>query len=359
MTKDSFEVIFDDRDLNILLDLYNFRALKTNQIKKKYFPNSVQYVNKVLYKMRKEKLIKSSILSNSRKGVKGYSYHRLTDIGMEYLARNGVNIESKASNVYTHPALLHYLFLVNDIMVRLTPAGWKMWDSRKVKKEYNLDRNMLLHGLLISPEGTKYGLYIMDQGITKNTLGKIHAEIRVHSPILNNYLIFSKGQDSYNDFLNMAVNTSYKRVNNRYIKQPPLVTSNELKLLPSGFGTTLYKFYPDKNEWVKVLAKWIGFELIDNHTPSKRISFQTTIRYNGEEMYLVDLIKTDITEMNRLRKYSANDYQWEKKRILVISFLEVHEELININETFIMHIRLKTADLESFVKAEIKNKYGQ
>ncbi|WP_445684699.1 replication-relaxation family protein [Aeribacillus sp. FSL M8-0235] len=65
----------NDRKINILEDLYNYRAMTTDQIKRIYFPNSKFYVNKVLYQLRKSKYIASNTLKGSRKNKKGITYH--------------------------------------------------------------------------------------------------------------------------------------------------------------------------------------------------------------------------------------------------------------------------------------------
>ena len=71
--------------------------------------------------------------------------HRLTETGLECLARHD---EREASpQLYVRPNQMHYLTMANDVMVDLTLAGWEVWDSRKVKREYNLDKKMNISGL--------------------------------------------------------------------------------------------------------------------------------------------------------------------------------------------------------------------
>ncbi|HEY4550917.1 MAG TPA: hypothetical protein VIG98_11670, partial [Bacillus sp. (in: firmicutes)] len=90
-----------------------------------------------------------SVYKGSRgKGKKGHTVHRLTETGLECLARHGMSVEVQSPQLYVRPNQMHYLTMANDVMVDLTLAGWEVWDSRKVKREYNLDKKMNISGLL-------------------------------------------------------------------------------------------------------------------------------------------------------------------------------------------------------------------
>ncbi|MEC1158693.1 replication-relaxation family protein [Cytobacillus horneckiae] len=342
-------------DLMILNDLYNYRALKTDQISRKFFPHSKYYVNRVLNRLRTRKLIKSSILSGSRNhGKKGFSYHRLTETGLECLIRHGVSVEGQVQQHYVHPALLHYLLLVNDIMIDLSIGGWETWDSRKVKKEYNLDRNMLLHGLVINPNGKRFGLYIMEEGVTKNTLGKIQAEIRVHHHVLENYIVFAKGSNSYNSFIQFAINPPKKRINNQYIEQKQLYTGEALKVIPFDLGRQLYQAYPTENEWFMALAKHFNFEILNTQL-DERQSFNILVKYKGEEMYFVDLTDTDLTKARAINSYSEHRFNLENRRkILVATFLKTQYDLIQSRYSYIEELLITKKDFNALLNKNQK-----
>lgn len=334
-----------ERDLNILKDLYNFRALTTEQIKRKYFPDTDHYVNKILYKLRKESFIISSTLRGSRDKRKGVSYHRLTETGLECLARHGVSVEGYAQNLYLKPAQLNYVLSANDIMTDLTQSGWEALDSRGIKRRFNLDDRMNIHGLLIDPEGKQYGYYVLEEGITRANLGKMVAEIRDSYAVVKNFIIFTKGSRSYNQFINFAMNPPLKRVENQYITQHPLYTGHELKVINFNIGRQLYKTYPTQEQWLDALSAYYGFEVIKDRQSDKRQSFNTIIRYKGEEMYFVDLTDTDLTKIRAINTYTEHHYKQEDNRkILVANFLKSQWDLIKDKEKYLERLVITKDD---------------
>lgn len=336
-----------DRDLNILQDLYNFRALTTEQIKRKYFSESEYYVNKILGKLRKEHFITSATLKGSRDKKKGITYHRLTETGMECLARHGVSVEGYAQNLYVKPVQLHYILSANDIMVDLTQAGWKALDSRGIKKQFNLDDRMNIHGLLIAPDGKQYGFYVLEEGVTRNTLGRIAAEIKDSYAKVQNFIIFTKGARSYNQFINFSMNPPLKRVNNEYIKVPPLYTGYDLKVINSNIGRSMYRAHPTEKQWIEALAAYFKFEIINERTLEKRQSFDILVRYKGEEMYFVDLIDTDLTKIRAIQTYTEHRYNEENKRkILVATFLKSQWDLIKDKEAYLERLIISKQDFD-------------
>lgn len=343
------ELAVTERELNILKDLYEYRVLTTEQIREKYFEGTKQAVNYVLNKLRKRKMIRSKILKGSRENKKGYAYHRLTETGMECLARHGVSVEGQVQNLYINTEHVYYVLLANDIIMSLTKAGWKALDSRKVKQKYNLDQGMQIHGMLFDPEGKSYGFYVMLKRILRNNLGKIIAEIKDNYPSIKNFIIFSKGEESYQQFIDFALNPPPKRVNNKYIEQEPIYTGYDLKILPVKIGKKLLMKYPTKSEWITALSKYFGFEIITMGKTESRQSFDTIIRYKGEEMYFVDITDTDLTEIHHINLYNQRNYEWEKRRkILVTSFLEQQRALIN--SLYVEHLILESKDLKNLLE---------
>lgn len=362
MEKGAFDMEVTEREFRILSDLYNYRALTTNQIRRKYFVDTKYAVDYVLKKLRQRKMIRSNTLKGSRHKRKGYSYHRITEVGMECLARNGMTVNDHAGNLYVKPNYLPYVLLANDVMVELSVAGWEVWDSRKVKREYNLDKSMQIHGLLIDPDGKRYGFYTMAQGIMINNLAKIVAEIRDTHQYIGNFIVFSKGKGSYEQFLDYATNPPYKREGSRMIAQKPLYTGYDLKVISLKLGLDLYRNYPTRNKWIMALAGHIGFKVISDVSESSdneiggtgrngtvklhsRQSFPTIIRHNGEEKYFVDLTDTNLTLVSKINSYSEHDYNLEgKKKILVTIYNHQQESVLDLNNPRIEMFRLSGSD---------------
>lgn len=361
----------NDRDLNILEDLYNYRAMTTKQIKRRYFEKTKYYVNKVLHNLRRENYIASKSLKGSRINKKGEVYHYLTENGLECLGRQKRPVKGLIQNLYVKPSQLHYILMVNDLMIDLEESGWKLWDSRRLKREYGLDSRMNILGLLKAPDGREYCFYILEEGALPTTLGKIQAEIRDHYKKVKNLIIFTNGSTVHENFINNVLNPSPKRIENKLVQQRPIFTGYQLKVMPYKMGILFYKSFPSREKWLNVLSQVVGFTIIDDkseisHNASivglgknkdtsvekVRRSFNTIIHYNGKEMYLVDLVEFDLTLVQKINLYSDNDYQSENNRDLLVIRHEIFpEERINKRE-FICHYIFS---IEGFLELIKKN----
>ncbi|KAA9019022.1 replication-relaxation family protein [Niallia endozanthoxylica] len=350
-------LIVSEKEFKVLKDLYNYRSLTTEQIKRKYFSDSKYYVDRALYRLRSRKIITSSVFKGSRgKGKKGHTVHRLTETGLECLTRHGMSVEvQQPVQLYVRPTQIHYLTMANDVMVDLTLAGWEVWDSRKVKREYNLDRQMNIAGLLINPEGKRFGYYVLDSAATIQLLGKIQAEIKDNYPRIKNFIIFTKGQRSYEQFMEYSFNPPNKRVANRLIEQKPIYTGYDLKVVSSRTGRRLLQKYPSKSEWIHALSNHLGFEVINEtiQEDETRQSFPTVVKYKDEEMYFVDLLDSDITQIRHIQNYSNQSYQWEKRKLLVTnySFLKEYQR-IEDNPFLIEKLDMNLSDIAELLFPE-------
>lgn len=316
-----YDIKLSDREKSILMDLYRYRVMTTEQIKKRHFNNTGTYVNKVLWKLRTKKLIKSHTLSKSRKGKKGYSYHRLTEIGIECLAKHEMSIEgqSSLSSLYVKPRQVPYILMLNDIVVDLTNSKWKVWDSRYVKNKYNLDKRMNIQGLMVSPDQQDYGLYVLGNDVNSQTIGKIQSEIRLNSTShLNNYIVVAKGLKSYMDFIKKAVEVEKEND----IKVNKLITGNPIKVY-------LYKpfilhslAFEDELDWIKTLCEFLSLKLKSTTIPEgERQSFPYIVEYEGKEYYLVDLTDSDLQKYYDIEVYikSLSSRKWEGRDIIAVS----------------------------------------
>lgn len=315
-------LLVSEKELDVLRDLYEYRLLTTEQIKRKHFPQSKYYVDRALYRLRKRKIITSSVFKGSRgKGRKGHTVHRLTETGLECLARHGMSVEGRAQQFYVRPAQLHYLTMANDIMVDLTLAGWEVWDSRKVKRAYNLDKKMNIAGLLINPEGKRFGFYVLDSAVMTATLGKIQAEIKDNYPAIRNFIVFTKGPRSYQQFMEYSFHPPRRRVDSRLVEQKPIYTGYDLKVVSSKTGRRWLSKYPTQREWYQALANHLDFEIIsEDPVGESRQSFPTVVRYKEEERYFIDLLDSDLTQIWRIQNYSEADYQWEQRKLLITDY---------------------------------------
>ena len=316
MLLDDYTTKLTDTEQAILLDLYYYRVMTTEQIKKRHFNNSGTYVNKVLWKLRKNGYIKSRILKNSRENKKGYSYHRLTETGLECLIKHDTSVEGEF-NHYVKPSQVPYILLANNIVTELSNTDWEIWDSRKVKKVFNFDKRMNIQGLLISPEKKKYGLYVMGKNTTPKTIGKIKSEISAHSPLLlQDYMIISQGLNAYKDFIDYAINHSNGQSNE------PLSTGHSIKIFLSKVFYAIANSFHTEVEWMQRLCDYYQLTLKSTKIKEgERQSFPYIVERNGKEYYLVDLTDSDLLKYQNVTSYarSISSRNWEKRDIIVVT----------------------------------------
>lgn len=318
MRTTDFQMKLSDKEFGILNDLYNYRVMTTEQIKKLHFNNQGTYVNKVLWKMRNKKLIKTDILRNSRKGKKGYSYHRLTETGLECLVKHGKGVEEQLS-LYARPKQVSYLLLISELVSDLIGTKWEIWDSRKVKREYNLDKRMNIQGLAISTEQKRYGLYVLTESSSVKTIGKIQSEIRTNAHnLLHDYLILAKGKNSFVDFADRAIEPQTEGENR---KSEPLYTGHSVKIYPYIPFILKTKSFQTEKDWLMNLCNYYGFKIKSIKKKEGRQSFPIIIEYKGKEWYLVDLTDSDLNKYRDIEVYSRSNSsrRWEKREIIAVT----------------------------------------
>lgn len=305
-----------DREIGILKDLLEYRVLTTEMIEKRHFEKKGNYVNVVLTKLRKDGYIRSNILRRSRKGRKGYAYHSLTETGKECLIRHGVSVEDRSKNIYFHEYQVPNLLLANEVLVEYKCIGWEAWDSRKTKSIYNLDYRSNIQGMLISPNGERYGLYALETSVTENVIGKIQSEIMKHQKFIKDYMILAKGMESYKLFI------EYGMKEDRNMRKRKLQTMGKLVIEPFKMNFVKRKTFKTEFEWIRKLCDHIGCRIISTEIKEdQRQSFPIVVEYRGEEMYFVDLTDSDLNKYYALKVYndSLSSRKWEKRRILAVS----------------------------------------
>lgn len=312
MSLPDYQMKLSDKEFSILSNLHKYRVMTTNQIKKIHFNNQGSYVNKVLWKMRNKDLIKTQVLKNSRKGKRGYSYHRLSETGLECLAKHDMSVEDYSS-LYARPKQVSYLLMVSELVAELTSTDWEIWDSRKVKNEYNLDKRMNIQGLAITPDKKRYGLYMLTENSSKKTIGKIHSEINVNAPnLLHDYLIIGMGKNSFIDFTDLALKPAKAKQNTN---QTPLNTGYAVKVYPYKPFLEKAKVYQSEKRWVEKLCDHYGFIIKSMDFIENRQSFPIIIEHNGKEWYFVDLTDSDLKKYRDIEVYSKSNSSrnWEKR----------------------------------------------
>ncbi|WP_411954760.1 hypothetical protein ACKXGF_02765 [Alkalibacillus sp. S2W] len=296
----------DKRRLAILCDLVKFRALTTNQIRDKYFGGKGNNVNNVLSRLRKSGYIKTGSVKGSREGKKGYPYHTITESGIEILFANGKEFEYEPRKPHFQEFQVRYIVQTNDILLYLEEEGWQSLNSRDVKFKYNLDKRSNILGELTSPDKENYAVYVFERNTDVRTIGRIQSEIVTQASSIPNAIIFTKGKNSFNKFVELGLKKG-------------LHTGGKVKLIPSHLGVPIFSAFPKELDWVRELGKHINFEVVSTEKEggSAKQSFPYLIRHNGEEKYFVDMSFTDLSQLHKLEAYARSNYRWEKKRVLV------------------------------------------
>jgi len=308
-------------DLDILESLYKYRALSTAQIRK-MFNLSKMYTYK---KMR--------ILQNTgwvhKAWIKGFAapqrkkrqgvYFRIGETGIACLRKQGYPVERKASQLRVSENFLPYLLSTNDLMIDLMSFGWRMLDSREVKRKYSLNRGDSLQGILTSPGDKEYVFYMLMEKTTKPTLTKIAQEMESYSALdatkgerpIPHYIIFVRGQESY------------QQVNNFFNSRTGAITSSgQIKVMPLFFAKMYFRLFDDKKELLKYLSRF-GIEDVTaraNLTQIKSYNgLSTVVRHEGEEKYFVNLLDSDLIKMHDIHSYRKEQYELDGRKMLAIT----------------------------------------
>ncbi|WP_050179625.1 replication-relaxation family protein [Domibacillus robiginosus] len=300
------------RDIEMLHILYQYRALSTQQLMRRFQMTS-HYANKKTHVLRNSDWIYSLPIL-SEKGRKMGACHCLTDKGISQLQKIGIPVERKAEDLKVTRSFLPYLLSANDLMIDLAPFGWRMRDSREIKSMYGLNRGNNIHGSLISPDGTEYGFYIFMSRSLPKYIMKVVREIKEST--MHNFIIFTKGQASFSDFILKAVNPGKE-----------LITGGSLKVMPYTFGKTYLQFMDNEKNIFHVLSEHDITPLSEK--PLLYSAFDRLVQHDGEEKYLVSLLDTDLMKIYSLKRYRKEAYDRDQRRILVLTHMrEFHQELL-------------------------------
>ncbi|MBB6447867.1 hypothetical protein [Bacillus benzoevorans] len=337
-----------DKELAILEDLCTFRALTTEMIQHRHFEKKGNYVNVLLSQLRKEGYIRSSILSKSRKGRKGFAYHQISETGKECLIRHGVSVEGQWKNIYLSDYQIPNLLLANEVLLEYESLGWQVWDSRQTKSAYGLDYRNNIQGMLFSPNGERYGLYALETRITENVVGRIQSEIRKHTQI-ENWIVLAKGMDSYNLFIEYGFENDNEE--KRHLpQQKRLLTIGKLVIEPFKINFEKRKAFSTEEQWIQRLCAYYGFKIkTTDIEENRRQSFPIIIEHQGEEMYFVDLTDADLNKYNDVIIYneSLSSRQWERRKVVVVTLQIENKANLKLDELQIVdHLLLDTEEFK-------------
>lgn len=305
------------RDLEILYSIFKYRVLTTSQIMTLH-EITKWYLYKKLIEMEKKGYIIHGNLHNLYQGKRQGNYYRLLEGGLKKLRDNNYDVgKFKAYDLKVSRDHLPHLVLFNDIQMVLSRYGWKYKDSRALKEEHFLNRNSIIHGMFISPNGTEYGVYITLKGASPTTISRINTEMMEQMHI-QNYLIFTRDM------------TAFTSVIQQLHPEKVAIYAESCKVLSTEFGKYFITSYPTDEMLYAHLANTKRDLSFKTHFESLYIQegLSTVVEHEGEEKYFVSLIDNDLVKINNIRNYNTDRYERDGRKVLIATVpqLKKHQQ---------------------------------
>ncbi|NHN34872.1 hypothetical protein [Paenibacillus agricola] len=305
------------RDMELMDDLFRYRALTIKQIRQMYFSeNNQSYVYKRLEVLEKQKyvLVKSKFLGNVKVGVVS-----IGEKGIKALLDEGLIEQSEVVLSYHHRKLNSDYHLKNsldarNLYVNLRKDGWKFKDSRVFKKERNLNRSCMVLGVLISPSGIDYPLYLIDRNFQDRTISFLMSEIK--SSQFERALILYRTLGEKDDYV--RIREAHKKAvdSERLIAQVhvlPFVTKS-VEIINRTLETTCL---------VKYFTTNYG-EIIQSSNKYMLAPYE--IVHEGERKYVMEYLTHDLHRTYSLQLYGDLAHMEQQKKCLVFTWnAYVHE----------------------------------
>lgn len=300
--------IFTNRDLSILKDLYDYRVLTVQQVLNCYF-NGERYGYHRMHLLRKDGLVSGGPVITSMNRRRTSCYY-ITDKGVRLLLREGCLEKPvrSAKHIRVNGARLRYVLEVNDIFLQLRKYGWVPRSGNDVKHLYKLNRADLIQGMLTDELGRDYGVYLVSEEPTEETVVKVVSEIR-KSPI-HSSIVFCKGA------------TGYKMVK-RIANDTNALISGSFNVLPYNNGVKILRVLRSEDRFVKLYTKY--GRNVRRDEQEKR--FTHLIQHRGEEKYVTQLLTGDLMTRFRLSRYHRDDYAREGRKVLVLAWAAQRDEI--------------------------------
>lgn len=323
-------------DVDILAGLYEYRAMSTDQIQKRYGMTKA-YTYRKLRLLRISGFISSHPIIRYRTGQRSQGkYHRITREGLALLRTKGLQVEKKIHQLEVAENLVPFLLATNDLMIDLEPYGWVLSDSREIKSRFHMNRSDNIQGTLqnIYTGSKEYGIYTYMHSVSEKNLEKMIREIKnytsinEHSTALIDYMIFKKGEQGFTDIVK-----TFTRENNKEL----IARVRSLKIFPYTFG----KYYLRLLEMEEDLLRFVC-AIPENEMSFKRRFEKTEVNpkypgldclvtHQGEEKYFVNLVDNDLRKVFELQQYKKEEFEKDGRKVLVYvihSMKQIHEEAL-------------------------------
>lgn len=311
-----------DRDRELLLGLYEYRALSTKHIMEMY-GFTRPYLYKKLMELRNKELIYSeNIVGYDPTQARQGSYYRISQKGLNLLSSYGHDIKHIAGELRVTKYRIAYLLTAYDLLISLKPYGWNLIESRQAKKETQIDGKTGIQGILVSPEGEEYPFYIFINPIKALQMGKIINELKTLN--FNNLIMFARTRE--------ALAQITEEIGNK----TDVANFNSLRVFPLLYGKYYLRSFDKRDNLINYLELNHDIEYLYTDKQNKH-GFEIIVNHEGEEKYLANLLDHDLTMFYKMKAYKNEDYEQDGKKILAITNTRVAEthqaELTDLHHT--------------------------
>ncbi len=308
-------------DTEILTGLYEYRALTTEQIARK-FGISMPYTYKKLYMMRKKKLLHSEPISGylNKQRSQG-KYHRISETGISCLKKQGMFVERQAYQLKIDKYHLPYVLMTNDLLVDLEPHGWELSDSRDTKARFRLNRSDNIQGMLLNTHTrNEYGIYILNANMGPKNLQKTIREVGDYDQI-NDFLLFTSGSQTFETIVKALLEGDDGKV---------VAKRHSIKVLPHVFGRKYLSHFDDEDKVLRFAVSELGVSFKERlKGPSIcHDGLDTIVWHEGEEKYFVNLLDTDLKKIHHMLRYRKESYREDGRKLLVLTHVDLHSKLL-------------------------------
>ena len=334
--------IAKERDLKILLELYNKRVMTVDQISRK-FGFTKYYTYKLCSKLFKSGLIVSN-------GIKGYlkssgkkgSYYKVTNKAIRFLNMNGYKLEHDAESLRVSELQVPYLLTQNDIVYDLS-SRFLMFDSRAGKKRYGMNRADTLRGVLSSRSFNNdypYYLFLDSESFGDLWLSRVVREVNKYS--FRNVVMFVSTAETFSIVLE------------KMLQSAEIYVYEKFMILPIGYGVNFFNHYIDTE--VPLLEQYLydthGIEQVEKDDNRFYYSDMEVVELEGREFYLANALGNDITIIPKIQRYTKERYENDGREVLLVSNKSINYQEIFKNVHHIHYISESASDIMSYAKSQ-------
>lgn len=328
-------------DLAILYGLYELRALSYEQIKRRYNLKE-RYLYLKLRLLKESGYIATDTIVHYKTQRYQGKYARITDVGLTLLKQNGFQISEKIRQHHLEVAKhrLAGVLSINDVFIDTEKYGWRLLDSREVKKKHDLNRGSLILGELQHEKtDSRYAVYNFSKGTETKTLDIFIRELIVFkTTMLLNYMIFVKDEKLYGKIIRML----WEADNNSLIAR-----LNKISVVPFKYGKYYLAHLDEKQnafyflindlklplESVELPLKKGSVEAERNQQQRERLGLNKVVKYNTKEYYYVNLLDMDLKKIQQIKSYSYELFVEDNRKLLIITPMpKIVESLIGENQ---------------------------